>query len=70
MWLFVGPSEGVFGWVAANYASGALQGHAVRQSLRLRKPAASSASFVGVFELGGASAQVLLGTCTVQCAVL
>ncbi|DBB04521.1 TPA: Golgi apyrase [Trebouxia sp. C0004] len=53
-----GPSEGVFGWVAANYASGALQGYALRQGLRLRKPGAPSAPFVGVFELGGASAQV------------
>ena len=53
-----GPSEGVFGWVAANYASGALQGYALRQGLRLRKPAVPSAPFVGVFELGGASAQV------------
>ncbi|DBA73920.1 TPA: hypothetical protein ACH3X2_009569 [Trebouxia sp. C0005] len=53
-----GPSEGVFGWVAANYASGALQGYALRQGLRLRKPGVPSAPFVGVFELGGASAQV------------
>ncbi|KAA6427188.1 MAG: hypothetical protein FRX49_02945 [Trebouxia sp. A1-2] len=52
------PSEGVFGWVAANYASGALQGYALRQGLRLRKPGVPSAPFVGVFELGGASAQV------------
>ena len=56
--LHAGPSEGVFGWVAANYASGALQGYALRQGLRLRKPAKPSAPFVGVFELGGASAQV------------
>ena len=48
----------MFGWVAANYASGALQGYALRQGLRLRKPGAASAPFVGVFELGGASAQV------------
>ena len=53
-----GPSEGVFGWVAANYASGALQGYALRQGLRLRKSAQPPAPFVGVFELGGASAQV------------
>lgn len=58
--LHAGPSEGVFGWVAANYASGALQGYALRQGLRLRKPAKPSAPFVGVFELGGASAQVTL----------
>ncbi len=56
--MSAGPSEGVFGWVAANYASGALQGYALRQGLRLRKPGVPSAPFVGVFELGGASAQV------------
>ena len=38
---------------------GLLQGHAVRQGLRLKKPSATAAPFVGVFELGGASAQVL-----------
>ncbi|KAL3136987.1 hypothetical protein ABBQ32_006584 [Trebouxia sp. C0010 RCD-2024] len=53
-----GPSEGVFGWVAANYASGALQGYALRQGLRIRRHTKPSAPFVGVFELGGASAQV------------
>ena len=37
---------------------GLLQGHAVRQGLRLKKPSATAAPFVGVFELGGASAQV------------
>ena len=56
--VHAGPSEGVFGWVAANYASGALQDYALRQGLRLRRPAKPSAPFVGVFELGGASAQV------------
>ena len=56
--LHAGPSEGVFGWVAANYASGALQGYALTQGLRLRKSAKPAAPFVGVFELGGASAQV------------
>ena len=56
--MLAGPSEGVFGWVAANYASGALQGYALKQGLRLRKPAVPSAPFMGVFELGGASAQV------------
>ena len=56
--MLAGPSEGVFGWVAANYASGALQGYALKQGLRLRKPALPSAPFMGVFELGGASAQV------------
>lgn len=56
--VHVGPSEGVFGWVAANYASGALQGYALKQGLRLRRHTKPSAPFVGVFELGGASAQV------------
>ena len=56
--MHAGPSEGVFGWVAANYASGALQGYALGQGLRLRKSAKLPAPFVGVFELGGASAQV------------
>ena len=56
--VHVGPSEGVFGGVAANYASGALQGYALRQGLRLRRHTKPLAPFVGVFELGGASAQV------------
>lgn len=62
--VHAGPSEGVFGWVAANYASGALQGYALRQGLRLRKSAKPTAPFVGVFELGGASAQVC---CLIAC---
>lgn len=60
--VHAGPSEGVFGWVAANYASGALQGYALGQGLRLRKSAKAPAPFVGVFELGGASAQVCCQT--------
>ena len=40
-------------------ASCDVQGHALRQGLRLKKPSAPAAPFVGVFELGGASAQVM-----------
>lgn len=40
-------------------ASCDMQGHALRQGLRLKKPSAPAAPFVGVFELGGASAQVM-----------
>ena len=35
-----------------------MQGYALRQGLRWKKPSAPAAPFVGVFELGGASAQV------------
>ena len=43
-----GSSEGIYGFVAANYASGALQ-----------QSAPDPETFLGVVELGGASLQVL-----------
>ena len=62
-WAFALPGslEGVYGFLAANYASGALQS-AVLNRPRLRKPALAAPEklpFTGVLELGGASAQVI-----------
>ena len=45
--LLPGSSEGIYGFVAANYLSGALQ-----------KPLLEPDSLLGVVELGGASLQV------------
>lgn len=64
-WAFALPGslEGVYGFLAANYASGALQS-AVLNSPGLRKHALAvpdSVPFMGVLELGGASAQVTHG---------
>jgi len=47
--LLPGSSEGIYGFVAANYLSGALQ-----------KPLVDPDSLLGVVELGGASLQVTL----------
>ncbi|KAK9818195.1 hypothetical protein WJX72_008615 [[Myrmecia] bisecta] len=55
--ILSGTLEGVYGWVAANYASGALQAYAARRRQGRRHPSVA-APFVGVFELGGASIQV------------
>ena len=65
-WAFALPGslEGVYGFLAANYASGALQS-AVLNRPRLRKQALAvpdSIPFTGVLELGGASAQVIMVT--------
>ena len=62
-WAFSLPGslEGVYGFLAANYASGALQS-ALLNRPRLRKHALAvpdTIPFVGVLELGGASAQVI-----------
>lgn len=51
-----GSSEGIYGFVAANYANGALQKAVEAQQHGL--PAPDQDSFVGVLELGGASLQV------------
>ena len=63
-WAFALPGslEGVYGFLAANYASGALQS-AVLYRPRLRKHALAvqyNLPFMGILELGGASAQVTM----------
>lgn len=57
--MLPGSSEGIYGFVAANYANGALQ-----------QAAPDPESFLGVVELGGASLQVLpqpKTCCDVEC---
>ena len=50
--MLPGSTEGIYGFVAANYASGALQ-----------QAMPDPESFLGVVELGGASLQVVSLTC-------
>eukprot|EP00879_Flechtneria_rotunda_P023791 GHRR01025190.1.p1 GENE.GHRR01025190.1~~GHRR01025190.1.p1 ORF type:complete len:554 (+),score=179.00 GHRR01025190.1:215-1876(+) len=56
--IISGRSEGLYAWVAANYAAGNLQ--AAARNLRSRKepPSTPSSTFKALLELGGASAQV------------
>ncbi|WIA29364.1 hypothetical protein OEZ86_011869 [Tetradesmus obliquus] len=57
--IISGTSEGLYAWVAANYAAGHLQ--AAARNMRSRKEPrqrSSSSAFKALIELGGASAQV------------
>ncbi|GBF99405.1 nucleoside phosphatase [Raphidocelis subcapitata] len=52
-----GRAEGLFAWMAANYASGALEAAALQAAVARKSPR-DWAQFSGLLELGGASAQV------------
>ena len=52
-----GPTEGIYGWISANYASGALQDLAARHQFG-SEDGAINTPLLGVLELGGASFQV------------
>jgi hypothetical protein len=52
-----GRAEGLFAWMAANYAAGALE-EAALQAAVARKSPRDYSRFAGLLELGGASAQV------------
>lgn len=49
-----GSTEGIYGFIAANYANGALQ----RAASACEQSPADTSAFLGVLELGGASFQV------------
>jgi hypothetical protein len=55
--IISGRSEGLFAWMAANYAAGALE-EAALQAAVARKSPRDWGKFAGLLELGGASAQV------------
>ena len=56
--MLTGSSEGIYSFIAANFASGALQQYAKRRAQQ--QSGVEPEEFLGVLELGGASLQVLL----------
>lgn len=54
--IITGDLEGLYGWAAVNYATGALQDAAMH--LHSRHEGAATERFLGVLELGGASMQL------------